>query len=562
MNNPFYKKKFLIPIFILLFVILSLFFVNRVIEKIVRNELNNQLNLNDSSLYMIDYELASISLFDGSLEVRNLIISPREIAIKKLAEGKIRRLVRSRAPHYSIEHLSLFDLLKDKIINVKTIVCDEFFIDYYFNPNAKNPESNSTLAIQQIFSDNFTEASLNTLSINNAQFRFYNITAQDSVLIFEVDSFCINAVNIEINKKTLKNTIPFELEDIQLSTGRFQLKSLEDYYLYITNIDFDIQDTTINIENLKFKPKLNRKAFSQKSKFNTDLFDIQVPKIVFRGLSLIELESNSIIDFCSIEIQEADIDIYRDKRLPDAPSKNKLLLAGLIKSIPVEFKVDSLFFTDCKLTYSEQIPDYELPGKVWFNPMNITATNITNSSEKITSDPILTIDFSGQIMGKSQLDVNLKIHLNSKSEYFTVNGNMALVEARIFNPMIQNLIPLKIADGQILRTSFKFYANNDVAKGLHIMEYENLSVNVLSADDQNRKLGILSIGANGLIRSNNRKDDHKYLTGRIYFERNKDKAIAHFLWNSIRSGVIAIVAPFADPNKKESKEIQKAKKKQ
>jgi len=63
--------------------------------------------------------------------------------------------------------------------------------------------------------------------------------------------------------------------------------------------------------------------------------------------------------------------------------------------------------------------------------------------------------------------------------------------------------------------------------------------------------------AGGVVRHKNKSDAGKYIIGNIRFERRKDKAIVNFLWNSVKTGLISIVAPIADQTKKAEKQEQK-----
>ena len=151
----------------------------------------------------------------------------------------------------------------------------------------------------------------------------------------------------------------------------------------------------------------------------------------------------------------------------------------------------------------------------------------------------------------------LDIDLASKYEEFTINGKLEPVSGTDFNQMVEHLLPVHIKSADISKTTFKFSANDDISNGELIMNYDNLHVEVIKGKEHDKKAGLISFVANELVRQKNLEDKGKYIKGFIRFERRKDKAIVNFLWNSIKTGIISIVAPIADKNKKIEKEEKK-----
>jgi len=68
----------------------------------------------------------------------------------------------------------------------------------------------------------------------------------------------------------------------------------------------------------------------------------------------------------------------------------------------------------------------------------------------------------------------------------------------------------------------------------------------------------MSLAANTVIKSNNRKENQKnYTLGIIKAQRIQDKNIFPFLWHSVQSGIIYTMAPAFSDIKKEEKKANK-----
>jgi len=548
-NRLFFALAFLV-------LLIVYFALSSLLEKIVTKELYAQLNRNPDSFYKIDFDHVNINVLAGNLEVKDLQIIATDSAVIQLNDGKINKLVNSTIPEFKIKGLNVYRLIRHKKIRISGILINNLTVDYILNTKAEVSHKKNTLALHKIFSERFSEAAIDKINIDNTRLEVNHYHKKGDPL-FTIDSVYVNAGEILIDENTLKDAIPVKFTDLGLSTGRFTLNTLKNYDLSTDDVRLNVKDTSLVIEGFKLIPKYSPEEYNSRNRYNSDWFSINTQQIHFSGLSLKELEFNDLVSFHSAKVVQPNIEIYRDKRLTDAPFDYKPLLAGLIHKIPIDINIDTLMISEGRLEYREQVHLKKEPGLVYFHPFYISAYNISNNQLKIKSDPTLDIDFRGKIMGEAYLMANLNINLDSKSERFTAKGSLEPVSGEIFNPMIENLTPARIINAEVTKTEFSFDANKNESTGTIILEYDNLDIEVSRGKEKGKKSGFLSLIANGLIRDKNIKGDKKYLTGNIRFERRKDKALVNFLWNSIKSGIISIVVPVA--SKKDQREQDKKK---
>ena len=554
------RRLYFILAVIALLLLAGVISLNRTLESLVKKEFNNQLKSGPDLLYKFALEDIKINIFTGSLKLRNIKATPSDSAYKLLQEGKIKSLIVSQTPVFKIKGLKILDFIKDKTIDIEEISMAGVTLDYLINNKVKEPEHKNTHVVHNLFSDQFQGANVGTIRLNAEALRFFHVDNMDSSF-FEVDSVQLLIQDINMNPETIKKPIPADIKDVQIKTGQFSLNSMKYYSIYTSDVYFDIADSSLKIDGFKLIPKFNKAEYNQNIRYNNDWFSISTQSINFNGLNIEELALNRILNFTSLHIEGPDIEIYRDKRLPDAPFKYKPLLGGLVHKIPIAVNIDTLVISDGKLRYGEQTDASDQPGVVFFDPLSLTVQNITNDSALIASNPDMQVYFHGKIMGEANLDARLDIDLASRNEVFAIEGTLDPVSGTAFNPMVEHMLPVKITSADISKTSFRFTANDDISHGELIMDYENLSVEVIKGKEQDKRAGLISVVANGLINGKNTPDHGKYRTGNIRFERRKDKAIVNFLWNSCKTGIISIVAPIADHTKKEERrEIKEEKK--
>jgi hypothetical protein len=556
------KRKRLIVILsaltlIILIVVLSF---DRILEGIVKRELNSQLRNPENSLYQFRFDNLRLGVLSGNLKITGLEILPTDSASNLLHSGKIKSLIHTRAQSFEIENFRYMKLIRNGIMKISSVRFSGIDTEYIINPEAKKVKQKNTSTLHELFSDEFQEADVETIQIQADKIHFRKL--QDSLSFFQIDSISLQIDDVLANQETLEQTIPVNFKNIQLSSGHFSMNSMENYEISTESIDLDILDSKLTINGFQLKPKYSREDFNNKIRYNDDLFSIRTKSIVFNDLQLTEFASEEIAHIHSLTIEEPEIEIYRDKRLPDAPFKYKPLLAGSIHKIPLNILVDSLLIRQGKLSYEEQTDVSDQPGKVFFDPFYISAYNITNDSVKIAENSELLIDFQGNIMAAATLKSSLDIDLSSKNESFTVRGSLEPVSGTVFNPMVENLLPVTIHSGDVSRTEYYFMATDNASMGQLILEYENLKVDVQKKKDHNKKATLISLVANGLVKGKNLPEQGSYNRGSIQFERRKDRAIVNYLWKSIQSGIISIIAPIADPNKNQNKTQKKESRKE
>jgi hypothetical protein len=548
--------------FLVIFFVLGILFhmgIKFILEPYIKDQISEELNKNPKRLYEIIFDELDMNVFNGSVKIENLSIAPRDTAIVLLENAAIRGLISAQTELIQIKEFNILAFLKTKSMIINRIKVENIMINYLSNPQAKPRVNNTSGNLVHVFPDKINSVNINYFEILTANFTFSEVEKPDEPL-FIIDSLSVAIENIRLDSSTLQLPVPLTFTNIDMMSRNISYTPLEFYTISTSGIRFDVQDTSLTIKQFQLIPKYSKEEFNKQIQYNTDWFSISVESIVLKGFNSNEFDAGNAIHLNSIDINKPDIEIYRDKRLPDAPFKHKVLIVGGINKISREFVIDTLKVKNGILAYGEMNDVVGKPGKVFFNPFNLTAYNITNDSATIENKPNLEMDFSGKIMGKSELNAHLSFLLKSTNEYFTAAGELDPIPAAEFNPMVEGLMQGSIISGKVKKAKFSFKATDDVSDGELTLIYENLKVDISKQNDPDKKSGGLSAGANILIRNNNLPEDNKYSTGKIHFERRKDKFIINYLWNSVKTGIISIVVPIADKNKKLGRQEKKEQK--
>lgn len=544
------RKTLKITISIVLVLITFTFFVfDNILTGIVKSELKLQFNQNPESLYEINFKSVSHNIFNRSISIDEINIEPRKNAYDSLAAGKLNTLVSTQINSIQLKQFKIINFIRNNIINIKGLSFKDIETIYLSNPKSIKSEKAKKMMMHHIFSDQFKGIDINELEITNASFIFANFDTPDKPS-FVLDSVSLKIHDIIINASTLEQAIPVSFSDIELKSNVITIDNLDNYKLTSSGIRFSLIDSTISINDFRLLPKYTKDEFNRRLKYENDIFSFAIDEIKFNGLDINEIKTKELIALNSINISNPKIEIYRDKRVKDRPYKYKPLIASLIKKIPINVKIDTINVENARLEYLEIGKKGNQPGSVIFDPLDISINKLTNIPEIIALHPVLKADIKGKLMGESDLEVKLQFYMKSKKDHFIVDGKLGAIKAASLNPATENLLQVKITSGDIHKVNFYFTADDNSSLGKMEMIYNNLKVEVLKEKKgKEKQSGALSFLANNIIRTKNLKEQAKYKEGIIYFDRIKNKALPNYLWKSLQSGLVSIIAPVAESKK-------------
>ncbi len=549
------KRLWIIGGSVVLIIAIVLAGVNSYLGIKIKTVIESQINKNPESDYSIHYDNIGVNIYTGSFHIKDLIIEPRKEKKDSLTLHEKQSSFSLKIKSFKINRVDIFDFLETKKLKVKNIKINDIDFELLIDKSTKQVKDKKNHEPLNILTKDFRGVLVNNIHLNNLSLKITDVNKPDKPIL-DLHSLSFAITNVLLDSTTVVNPIPVSMESLNLKTKEFVYNSMDYYTISASGFDFILKDSTLKISNFKFVPKYSKAEYNKKIKYENDLFSIKTKEIILHDIHLHKLIFKKMLYSPSLEIVNPDIDIYRDKRLPDAPYKYKPLLASAIKKIPIPFIIDTLIIKKGKLLYGEMQNVTNKPGEIIFNDLFISAYNLTNNAKQISQSPQMQLDLSAKLMGEAKLNVNFQFDLDKTGDYFSVKGKLGKINGKKLNKMVENLLLVRIQSADIHSVSFYFTANDNQATGEMKMDYENLKIKVLK-QEKGKEYKTLSFLANGLILKNNIPASPKYKTGIIHFNRDKNKALPNYLWKSIQSGLVSIVAPVAES--KEQKEIRKGK---
>jgi hypothetical protein len=143
-------------------------------------------------------------------------------------------------------------------------------------------------------------------------------------------------------------------------------------------------------------------------------------------------------------------------------------------------------------------------------------------------------------MGKGKMTILLKGRIFDRHNTFSLNGTLSDLEANELNPILEKNAFIYATSGKIDAMNFSFTANNTKATGNMIMLYHGLDIAVKNkrTDDTTAfRERFISFIANRRVMDSNPIPDEEVREGIIDYERDPERFLFHYCFQSILSGI-------------------------
>lgn len=342
----------------------------------------------------------------------------------------------------------------------------------------------------------------------------------------------VEVAGISVNENTVEEKIPFRYESFEIAGDSLFLELDNEHHLTFGNSR--LQDQGVSIEELKIIPKYDKVAFQRHISREKDRFDLVIDKVSLDSLSW-GYENDSLqLKNPKLTIEGANLEVYRNKLLPDDTTK-KTLYSEKIRNSPVKLDFEQVEVKNSRIAYEEKIKEEMEPAVVYFTNVNSSIYGLSNLGLGEADYPGTKIDARANFMGEPLLKVAWEFDAGNVQEEFHISGNFGPLSGEGINSFLKPSLNIE-ARGGIESLAFNFYGNDDHGRGDMQLKYEDFKIDVLR-DEGTRKSGFLSAVANLFIK--NDAIDENYDHEGLEVERDKTKSFWNFVWLFIQEGALS-----------------------
>jgi hypothetical protein len=254
-----------------------------------------------------------------------------------------------------------------------------------------------------------------------------------------------------------------------------------------------------------------------------------------------------------IEVDSLGIDLTSDKRQPrHAGHRPTRTPQQWIADLDLTLGLDSVVVRDGEVVYREQAAGRTRPGVMTFAGVQATAVNVIHRIDRRTGSDTMSLAITARLQNVAPLGVQFAIPLDAPQFDMRFQGTLGAMSATALNPFVEEVYPLRIADGRVTGITFRVGVNAGVARGWITPRFTDLSVSVMRRGSGGilggggiiggAARGIASMMANWQVRGNNPGHPTRPpLSGRIRYAFRSDQTLPAFLWAGVASGLLQVV---------------------
>jgi len=287
--------------------------------------------------------------------------------------------------------------------------------------------------------------------------------------------------------------------------------------------------------------------------YRHDVIKLAVGRTMAQGLDFGAFASGQGVRARRVEVDSLGIDLTSDKRQPKNPGRRRTRTPQQwIADLDLTLHLDSVVVRNGEVVYREQSAGRTRPGVMTFADIQATAVNVIHRIDRGRGSDTMSLAATARLQKAAPLELQFAIPLDAPRFDMTFRGTLGAMPAAALNPFIEEVYPLRIADGRVTGIRFRAGVSAGVARGWITPRFTDLSVSVMRRGSSGilgrggifggAARGIASMMANWQVRGNNPGNPTKPpFSGSIHSTFRSDQTLPAFLWAGVAGGLLQVV---------------------
>ena len=517
-------------------------------SKIIKSNLAEAVKKESEGLYQLEIGSLSFNVLSGNLTFNKFSLVPDTsfYRIHSHTVTKASLLVKANFAKIHIKGLRVLWALIRRRINASCILFSGTEITVYRMkiPPKQSEEKHKEKMMSIPLPKGLNSIEIGELIFRNAKLGFIDCS-RDSITVNSFPTCDILIKHIMVDSTLREKTRIFNADDIRVRLGAFSLPMRNGMNkLSFGEIGFSTASSELYINDFHLEPLYSKFDYTRKLGYQSDWADVTVSKLTFRRINLPSLLSEGSIIVGLVEIDSAILNDYRDKRIALKPGFLPPMPQEILRKLKTYLRVDTVLLKNGRINYEEQTG--KVPGTLFFDKVDVIFTGLTNDSVLLKAGLVSELKGTLYLMGTGKIDALFRFHLRDLRNTFSFSARMGPFDMVEVNPMICNLMAMKVVSGKVRKVIVPLVsANDDFAHGTMQLYYNDLSIDMLDKKQttwSKIKTSVIGWAVNDLvINDDNPARSGKMTTGTISASRKKELGFPNYLWRSVFSGLKSTV---------------------
>lgn len=602
MSEMVHKWRRIVLLTVVLILALVSFYIYKNFNRLVSDAIMRSFNSNViSDVYDLSFDHLDINLITGEVKIRQVVIEPKKVPLQPYPY--INSSFVLKTGRIDLDRVELYTLLKHNRLQVRTIEIEKPEISvqlrgknhilFPFKAGGKTAEAeieklkkfldsyflkafvlrDASLAMEdENDGKSYKIGSLNIFvndiqfnqlpGIDSLKFRKADLGMSDLMIRTKTGSFkTMQSKNYELKIDSFAiqqrpDTVDFQVANYTTKILDWKLVTADSAYVIgAKSVELSQNEKAVHIRDAVMKPAISREEFNQLHKYQKELYTISVKKVNLMNISFDRLQFNRVVFVGQVNLDSADVLIYKDKtkeidlkRFPEFPGQQ-------IKSIGIPVTINELILSGSSLEYQEKKADGDL-ASVKVGRLNLKAQNISNQT------PVSGLLVKGDAYLENKVPFDLVLNFSYKNPEFSFKGSIKPFELKDLNRVIVAFSPASIKTGFMDAINFSGNGYKSQASGDLEFLYHGLGLTIDDRKFSKLKNSLITFAAKNYLNSSNpASPDKAARVVKFDVARDCNKGFMNLLIKSVLRGLEETMLPSKE-NRKMNRDTKKALKKE
>ena len=499
-----------------------------------------------SGIYTVSYDKLELKPLQQKVAFQNFQLAFDSSRVAATDSLRQRKWVSLSLDEFELSLDNFWTMVPDRYLQVNNLTINQPELGIYdFQQNQKNKSLNldklSQFDAHLLISDYFDSLDVVSLEIINAQLTLYDQRQQHPLVLGGIDA-SVGQLRIDANTVNRNYGYP-QAEQFELRLREASFFTPDSLYAFhLDEISADPVKQQMQVKGFKMIPQKALYQFSRSVGHRIDRVALSVQELDLKGINLHFLLRDQAFLVKKIEIDQPELEVFKDKRLHQNKTKEKRLIQEVLERIPVSFRLDTLQIVNGGIRYREHVAQGAAPGGIHFNDLFASGYNITNLESANSRQQMMEVDVETRFMGESLLSLSLDVPLGQTDGLHFLRGEMHDLPLQSLNNMLENTAFTSVRSGFAYNLKFEMQLDEQISKGDLHFAYRDLKIDLLDKENpgkQGLKENVTTVLANWIMIKTNNPDNKRepLRIGSIHYEREVDKSIFNYWWKSLLTGI-------------------------
>jgi len=518
-------------------------------EPAIKTKLQNLVIKATDSLYRLEFDTIDADITASKVTVVNARLIPDTAVAARLdAQGRRPENIFSiQLDTLAVAGIDLKDFTRDKKIDLDTLYINRPKLEVFHKKPPQSPKDTTTIeGLYDKLAKQLNRLAIKKLYIQNAHVIHHNYTANKPDKKLNLDNINIALGDVLMDSTTAHDTTRFLFaKDAVITLLKLNLPTADSlYFIKLDSIAVDAVKHNATMAKFAFKCRFDKEGFVKQVSHQKDLYNITIRNISLQNINWGHVLTGEDITADNIKAFGGNVHIYCDRRLAKPPSKLGKYPHQLLMKDSMPINIKNFVLDDFTVTYDEFNPNSGKTGKIVFNDVNGTVSNITNDKQLIARNNIMKASGGAMFMNQSPVKATFRFNLaRAKDGIFTTDASMGSMDATQLKDLCGALGRFSIDKGHINGLTTHIEGNNYGATGSVTFLYDDLKISLLKKQEGEdstklKKRGLLSFIANTfVIKNSNPIRNRDVRTESCQFTRDITKSFFNLVWKTVEDGV-------------------------